>query len=108
MFLGGVTMMKLIKLLILCLLFGLLNGYSVISVLAQPENPEEILVIAWSPDASQIASGNGMGVIRIHDVQTGQILLTLQASAVFISDLAWDSDGTRLASAGPDGSTSGT
>ena len=68
--------------------------------------PEYSFSIAWSPDGTKIASGdsyaNTDSVIRIWDVNTGQLLQTLTGHTNVILSVAWSPNGTKIASSSHD------
>ena len=55
--------------------------------------------IAFSPDGVTLASGHYDGVIRLWDIRTGELILTIETDEV-IQSLAFSPDGTILASGG--------
>jgi WD40 repeat protein len=77
-----------------------------------PPGPPQILtqvsdnatVVAVSPDRQFYATANGTGVVRVVDVDCGQLLdVSWQAHAGTVSALSFSAAGGRLASAGADG-----
>jgi WD40 repeat protein len=58
--------------------------------------------IAFSPDGSQLATGDQGGTVKIWDAASGQELLSLGSGGV-IHNLAYSPDGARLAAANEDG-----
>ncbi len=52
--------------------------------------------IAWSPDGQTLAFGSNDGTIRLWDVETGQLRLTLEEDFA-ISSIAWSPDSKTLA-----------
>src|SRR5262249_16841257 len=59
--------------------------------------------LAWSPDGKRVASGHDGGLVRLWDVATGQVVLTLLGHSKAVKIVAWAPDGMRLASASYDG-----
>ena len=62
--------------------------------------------IQWSPDAQWLAAAGEDGNVRIWNVESGDVALTLPTDSKPVWSLAWSSDGRRLAagntgSAGP-------
>ncbi len=55
--------------------------------------------VAWSQDATRIASGSEDGKIKIWDGATGQCLLTIENQRGSVESVAWSHDSTRLAAA---------
>jgi WD40 repeat protein len=53
--------------------------------------------VAFSPDGTRLAMGNG-SVVSVSEVRTGQELLTLRGDAVRVLSVTFSPDGTRLAS----------
>ena len=53
--------------------------------------------VAWAPDGTRLASASGDTSVRVWDVVTGRLILTLAGHDMMVSSVA--SDGTRLASA---------
>src|SRR5581483_5436184 len=72
----------------------------------QIKTPEYGLFIAWSPDGTRIASADSyvpeQSVIRIWNVNMGQLDKTLKGYTNVILSVAWSPDGTKLASTGHD------
>jgi WD40 repeat protein len=71
------------------------------------QTPEEDLVYvlstAWSPDGTQIVTGNSIGNLEIWDVASKALVHTLRGHAQEIMTLKWSPDGTQIASGSPDG-----
>ncbi len=59
--------------------------------------------VEWSPNGSFIASGDSVGVLKVWNAETGDVLLTRQTGEKSIRSIAWSPDGQRLASAGKPG-----
>ena len=55
--------------------------------------------VAWSPDATRIASGSEDGKTKIWDGATGRCLLTIENRGGAVEAVAWSRDSTRLATA---------
>jgi WD40 repeat protein len=58
--------------------------------------------VIWSPDGKWLALGRSAGdkIISIRDAKTGDEILAIETSFVFLSDMALNSKGTLLAAAG--------
>lgn len=75
--------------------------------------PVEVTSIAFSPDGSKIAIASGPHAcaegdlspfaIQIQDVQSNQIIQSLQRHLCLVNTIAWSPDGTKLASSGEEG-----
>jgi WD40 repeat protein len=77
------------------------------------DSPDTIYAVAWSPDGSKIAFGGGQSgcspeiipefAVTIVDAITGNTIYRLLGHQCNINSLAWNSNGTWLASAAEDG-----
>lgn len=54
--------------------------------------------LAWSPDGTRIASAGYDGRVGIWDASTATLLEALPTSSLYVLDVRWSSDGSRLAS----------
>ena len=54
--------------------------------------------VAFSPDGTKIASGNGDGTISIGDVEAGAVIHTLSGDEISVDSVAFSRDGTKIAS----------
>ena len=61
-----------------------------------------VLSVAWSHDASRLASGSGDDTIKIWDPATGQCLSALEGHSDSVRSVAWSHDASRLASGSDD------
>jgi WD40 repeat protein len=80
---------------------ALLIGYLSImpfGVVAQNSQPTGVANIAWSPDGSQLATGDIRGNVAIWDPVTGQALQTFLGHQDAIATIAWSPDGSKLVS----------
>jgi WD40 repeat protein len=59
--------------------------------------------VAYSPDATRIATAGRDKTVKLWNAQTGEELLTLEAHGGWINGLAFSPDGHLLAAGGPDG-----
>jgi WD40 repeat protein len=66
-------------------------------------NVNSVYSVAWSADATQLASAGHDRTVRVWDAQTGAELLCLRGHESYVLSVAWSAGGTRLASAGTDG-----
>jgi WD40 repeat protein len=67
------------------------------------ERGAEVTVLAFSPDAKQLACGDGGGAIRIYESDTGKQLQEIAAHGWDVQALAYTADGRSLVSGGRDG-----
>jgi len=58
--------------------------------------------LAWSPDGQILASAHQDGRVRLWDIQSRQLLLTISAHEGWVRGIAWSPDGRWLASTGED------
>ena len=58
---------------------------------------ELIYCAAFAPDGGLLAAGDGK-LVRVLDVQTGRIVMTLEGHSDSVNDLAFSPDGQTLAS----------
>ena len=58
--------------------------------------------IAFRPDGQKVAVALADGTIRIFDVSTGQVDLSIENHGDWVTAISWSSDGERLASASRD------
>jgi WD40 repeat protein/serine/threonine protein kinase len=71
-----------------------------------------VYTVAYSPDGSRIASGSGIedlgrgdhqGELMIHDAATGEMVSRIDAHPFAVRTVAFSPDGSRIATAGTDG-----
>lgn len=90
--------MRLFLLLSMILLGTLFNAVAQSSQL-----DVAVLAVDWSPDGSNIATGDTTGEINIWDAVSGSLRGTFQGHTQEIMALKWSPDGNQLASGSPDG-----
>lgn len=56
--------------------------------------------VAWSPDGTCVASACYDEILHVHDVRTGEELLSIRAEQDELNTVAWSPDGALLASGG--------
>ncbi len=66
------------------------------------ESADVVFAVAFSPDSKKVAVGGADRAIRVFEVETAKLLLTIEDHADWVLDLAFSPDGTKLASAGRD------
>lgn len=70
-----------------------------------PNNPNYITSVAWSPDGKYIASGGGDKHVYVWEAATGHLVTTYKGHNSAISSIAWSPDGKYIASGSLDGTT---
>jgi WD40 repeat protein len=63
-------------------------------------NPGGFTSVAWSPDDRFIAAGGYDQVVWVIDVAMGNHVVSLRGHQATVTDVDWNSDGTRLVSSG--------
>jgi WD40 repeat protein len=58
--------------------------------------------IAFSPDGSTLATGDGNGHLRLWDTAKGELRTTIQAHQGWVFSIAWFADGKRVITGGKD------
>ena len=108
----GVILVVLSVIVVLTLNFGALPPFGVDLVLAQAGESGygEIQSIAWSPDGSVIAVGQGYYrcdfehrenyTVKLIEALTGNVIDELSFHSCTVRSLDWNSDGTKLISTG--------
>ena len=62
----------------------------------------EVLVVAWSPDNSNIASASDDDTVQIWDTMNGNRYVDFTGHSGFVVAMAWSPDGQYIASGGVD------
>lgn len=65
-------------------------------ILMLDSSRDQIITFAWSPDSTMLATVTREKRLQVWDVETGDVLLMLEDEREIL-DVAWSSDGTRLA-----------
>ncbi|RYP43315.1 hypothetical protein DL768_009981 [Monosporascus sp. mg162] len=66
------------------------------------DHSKSVLSIAWSHDASRLASGSADNTVKIWDPATGKCVSTLNGHNSWVHSVAWSHDASRLASGSAD------
>lgn len=66
------------------------------------ESTDAVFAVAFSPDGKKLAAAGADRTIRVFEVETGKLLVTIEDHADWILDLAFSPDGVKLASASRD------
>lgn len=66
------------------------------------EGTDAVFAVAFSPDSKVVAAAGADRAIRLWEVESGNLLATIEDHADWVLDLAFSPDGTRLASASRD------
>ena len=69
---------------------------------SSPNGRAVVLAVAYSPDATMLASAGDDAVVRLRDLATGRVLGRLEGHGDAVSSLAFSSDGRTLATASYD------
>jgi WD40 repeat protein len=59
---------------------------------------DSVLIVAWSPDGTRIASGGSDWRIHVWEANTEKLLLIYSGHTEVVSTIAWSPDSTRIAS----------
>jgi WD40 repeat protein len=65
-----------------------------------------VTALAWSPDSRSLATGGADGSVRLWNVQLRREMLTIPTGSAAVVDLAFTSDGGKLAVASDNGTVS--
>src|SRR5687767_3071212 len=58
--------------------------------------------VAFSPDGKTLATGDGHGIVRLWDVESGSLRAIVQAHTNWAFSVAWSADGTSFVTGGGD------
>ena len=64
---------------------------------------DSVLIVAWSPDGTRIASGDSDWRIHVWEVNTEKLLLIYSGHTDVVSTIAWSPTGNPIASGRKDG-----
>ena len=64
---------------------------------ADVEIDADLLAMAWSPDGQCLATGDSVGLVRVHDAVDGTVLRSLNTQSATISGLDWSPSGKLIA-----------
>jgi serine/threonine protein kinase len=76
------------------------SPYTPLFTLSDDSLPVQCL--AWSPDSRQLAGGGNNKLVKIWDMRSGSLSLTLRGHSDFVQGVAWSQDGFNIASASAD------
>ena len=79
------------------------DGKEVIKNPLKNERNGRPIVLAFSPDGTQLACGSEDSTIKLWDAHTGELIATFTGHHSFVDTLAFSPDGNTLASGGSDG-----
>jgi dipeptidyl aminopeptidase/acylaminoacyl peptidase len=87
--------------------YGLVRLWSLGEGVVKPvrelaESQDAVFAIAFSPDGKRLATAGADRIIRVHETETGKLLMQIEDHADWIFDIAFSPDGNRLASASRD------
>ncbi len=83
-------------------IWNALSGQPILTFTAHPKTLVGMRALAWSPDATRIASGGGNDHVTIWNPDDGSAISTYTQQRSTINGLAWSPDGKRIASASSD------
>ncbi len=68
----------------------------------EPDTPNQVDALAWSPQGDKLAVGYADGTVKIWNASSLEPVYTLQGHTDEVTSLAWKPDGSQLASGGFD------
>jgi WD40 repeat protein len=63
---------------------------------------DEFYSVTWSPDSRMFATGSADNTIRLWDIESGELVRTLEGHQSAVRSVAWSGDGQWLASGAND------
>jgi WD40 repeat protein len=66
------------------------------------ESPDAVFAVAFSPDGKKLATAGADRIVRVHETETGKVLVQIEDHADWIFDIAFSPDGKKLATASRD------
>jgi WD40 repeat protein len=73
------------------------------SVRQKLDNPDHVVLVAFSPDGKRLATASEPGTIQVWEVTTGNRLVTLSGHQGPVTTLLWKPDNRQIMSRGDDG-----
>ncbi|KAJ3085272.1 hypothetical protein HK102_000158 [Quaeritorhiza haematococci] len=68
----------------------------------EENEPCNVEALAFSPDGQRVVAGCGNGTIRVHNIETGAVLCTMQGHTHGVKAVTFSHDGRRVASVSDD------
>jgi len=66
------------------------------------ESQDAVFAVAFSPDGKRLATAGADRIVRVHETETGKVLVQIEDHADWIFDIAFSPDGKKLATASRD------